>query len=277
MNKKILKIIFTGLLLINVNIANACTIFMANDGRHVWIGNNEDESVNMKYRFWYFPKKTGSYGYMSWSEIYAGYENVMYKYPQGGLNEYGLFMDYTAIDDIPVIKNPKRTDRDEEVVNDILRTCKTVEEALQFISKFNLIKLSGAQLFIGDATGNYATVHGNYVIKRNTPCFALTNYSINNGHTERCWRRETATDYLQKGNPFTLKSITEILSKTVQKHTTNDDIATNYSMAINLKEQKIVLFLKQDFSKKIHVSLSKQLKKGKHFEDLSSYSQPGKK
>ncbi|BFM44592.1 hypothetical protein CFS9_32330 [Flavobacterium sp. CFS9] len=271
MRQKISKIsLVLILLLTHTNFTNACTIFMANDSKHVWIGNNEDESVNMKYRFWYFKKSKKNYGYMSWSELHPTYESIMYQYPQGGLNEYGLFMDYTAIDEIPVIRNFQKTDREKEVINDILRTCKTVDEALRYINGFNLIKLSAAQLFIGDATGDYATVHGNYIVRKTTPCFALTNYSINNNHTQHCWRRETAYHYLQKEKKFDLTDITQILSKTAQKPQPGDDIATNYSMAIDLKKQKIYLYLKRDYTRKIVISLSKQLKKNMFFEDLGN-------
>jgi len=265
------KIVLTLVLLTNTIITDACTIFMANDRKHIWIGNNEDESFNMQYRFWYFPKVKNSFGYMSWSELHPTYDSVMYKYPQGGLNEYGLFIDYTAIDEIPVIRDIQKKDREEEVVNDLLRTCKTVEEALQYLRQFNLIKLSAAQLFIGDAAGDYATVHGNYVVKKSSRNFALTNYSINNGYTQHCWRREAANHYLNKEGRFKLKDITNILSKTAQQAQSGDDIVTNYSMAVDLKKKKIYLYLKRDYTKCITISLSKQLKKGKHYQDLASF------
>ncbi|WP_243860551.1 hypothetical protein [Flavobacterium poyangense] len=250
---------------------SACTIFMANDGKHVWIGNNEDESTTMKYRLWYFPKQKQAYGYMTWSELYPQHEADMYKYPQGGMNEHGLFMDYTAINEIPVILNPSKKNREEEVVNDLLKNCKTVEEALRFISQFNLVKLAGAQLFIGDATGDYATVHGNYVVQKSAPCFALTNYSINNGHTESCWRREAATSYMSNTTAFQLKDITAILSKTAQRPVPSDNIVTNYSIAIDLKKKEINLFFKRNFNHKVSISLDRELKKGKHFIDMVTY------
>ncbi|MBK1896273.1 carcinine hydrolase/isopenicillin-N N-acyltransferase family protein [Chryseobacterium paridis] len=247
----------------------ACTIFMANDGKNIWIGNNEDESPEMEYRLWYFPKENKSFGYMLWSEKHKEYQSLMWQYPQGGLNEYGLFMDYTAIDNIPVTIDPLKKTREEEVVNDILKSCKTVEEALNYINQFNLVKLSGAQLFIGDATGNYATVHGNYIVKKNERNFSLTNYCIANGHKESCWRRETAYSRLTTFKSYNKNNVSGILQEAAQKWPS--DIVTNYSMAINIKKQEIILYYKNDFKTPRLISLSEELKKGKHAKDIDTY------
>ncbi|WP_261511985.1 carcinine hydrolase/isopenicillin-N N-acyltransferase family protein [Chryseobacterium paludis] len=261
-------IIFS-LFFFSVSFLKACTIFMANDGKQVWIGNNEDESPDMNYRFWYFPEENNSFGYMLWSEKHEGYDPVMWQYPQGGLNEYGLFLDYTAIDNIPVIADPSKKTREQEVVNDILKTCKTVKEALMFINQFNLIKLSGAQLFIGDATGNYATVHGNYVIKKTDRNFTLTNYCIANGHKEACWRRETAYSKLDTFKHYNKNNISDILKESSQKWP--GDVVTNYSMVVNLKNREMILYYKNDFKTPRIINLTEELKKGKHSKDITAY------
>ncbi len=248
---------------------SACTIFLANDGKKVWIGNNEDESADMSYRFWYFPKEHHTPGYMLWSEKHEGYDSLMWQYPQGGMNDYGLFMDYTAIDDIPVNRDPAKQDREQEVVNDILKSCKTVQEALQFISSFNLVKLSGAQLFIADDSGDYATVHGNYVVRKSEQNFSLTNYCIAKGHQEACWRRETATTQLAKDKTFRRQDITSLLQQTAQKWP--GDVITNYSMAIDLQRREMTLYYKGDFSTPVTISLDKALQQGKHYKDINDY------
>jgi hypothetical protein len=42
MIQNLLKLIILNLLLLNSYSTTACTIFMANDGQNVWVGNNED-------------------------------------------------------------------------------------------------------------------------------------------------------------------------------------------------------------------------------------------
>lgn len=255
----------------SLQASNACTIFIANDGKHVWIGNNEDEAPSLNYRLWYFPALKKSYGYMIWTELSSDEKinSLMYKNPQGGMNTKGLFVDYTAIDDIPATRDPKKKDRETEVATDILKQCKTVDEALKLISQFNLVRLTGAQLFISDASGDYATVHGSYVVRRKTKNFALTNYSINNNHHEACWRRDLADEYLTKDKTYHLQDIVEILQKTAQKKPSN--LVSNYAMAAELKEKTIHLYYKNDFDVPVVISLNEELKKGKHFQDMQAY------
>jgi hypothetical protein len=102
----ILKYVLIGFIYTNTFIVNACTVFMANDGQNVWIGNNEDEVQSTKYRMWFYPAKKTSYGYAIWTDLNIkllssiNLKMLSYLIPQGGINEHGLFMDYTAIDEI---------------------------------------------------------------------------------------------------------------------------------------------------------------------------------
>lgn len=269
--KNLLKCCFVSFFLTNTILVNACTIFMANDGQNVWIGNNEDELQNVKYRMWFYPAKSNNYGCAIWTELSFGklLNGFSYLNPQGGLNEFGLFMDFTAIDQISVVKDDQKKNRKKQVVTDILKKCKTVDEALTYINQYNLIKLTKAQLFIGDASGNYATVTGGYVVRKTDNSFALTNYCINKGHKEACYRRDVATHYLNSTTTFQLNDITNILEKSTQKLPNN--LISNYSMAVNLKTSTIYLYYKNDFTTVSTLILSEELKKGKHHKDVQDY------
>ena len=271
MKQKIIKTVLVFVMLTNTIIVNACTIFMANDGQNVWIGNNEDELQNVKYRMWFYPAKSNNYGYSIWTELSFGklLNGFSYLNPQGGLNEFGLFMDFTAIDKISIVKDDQKKERKKQVVTDILKKCKTVDEALTYIRKYNLVKLTNAQLFIGDASGNYATVTGGYIVRKTDNSFALTNYCINNGHKEACHRRDVATHYLNSTTTFQLTDITNILEKSTQKLPNN--LISNYSMAVNLKTSTIYLYYKNDFTTVSTLNLSEELKKVKHHKDIENY------
>ncbi len=261
------KYVFISFIFTNTLIVNACSVFMANDGENVWIGNNEDEIQTTKYRMWFYPAKKNSYGYAIWTDL--NLKVLSYLNPQGGLNEFGLFIDFTAIDEAEILIDPTKPDRKKQVVTDVLKKCKTVEEALAFLCKYNLVKIKNAQLFIGDASGNYATVHGGYTVKKTENNFALTNYCIKNGHKEACHRRDVATQYLSTSTTFQLNDITNILEKATQKLPNNN--ITNYSMAVNLKTSIIYLYYKHDFSTVSTISLADELKKGKHHKDIVDY------
>jgi tetratricopeptide (TPR) repeat protein len=269
--KNLLKYVFAGYFLTNALLANACTLFMANDGQNVWVGNNEDEVPTTKYRMWFYPARKASYGYAIWTDLNFGklLNGLSYLNPQGGLNEFGLFMDYTAINEIAIVKDDQKKDRKKQVVTEILKTCKTVDEALAVLNKYNLVKIKYAQLFIADATGNYATVTGGYVVRKTDKSFALTNYRINNGYQEACHRRDVATHYLNSTNTYQLNDIRNILEKSTQKLPNN--LISNYSMAVNLKTSTIYLYYKNDFTTVSTMTLSQELKKGKHHRDIQEY------
>jgi tetratricopeptide (TPR) repeat protein len=271
MIQKIFKAVLVCFLLTNTFIVNACTIFMANDGQNVWVGNNEDELQNVKYRIWFYPAKSTNYGYSIWTELSFGklLNGFSYLNPQGGLNEFGLFMDFTAIDKVSLVIDNQKKDRKKQVVTDILKKCKTVDEALNYLNKYNLVKLLNAQLFIGDASGNYATVTGGYIVRKTDNSFALTNYCIDKGHKEACHRRDVATHYLNSTTTFQLNDITNILEKSTQKLPNN--LISNYSMAVNLKTITIYLYHKNDFTTVSTLTLSEELKKGKHHKDIHDF------
>lgn len=267
--KKVIQVLLVCFIATNALIVNACAVFMANDGQNVWIGNNEDELQTTKYRMWFYPAKKTSFGYAIWTDLNIKIKALNYLNPQGGLNEHGLFIDFTAIDDIAIVKDVNKKDRKKQVVTDILKKCKTVDEALTFLNQFNLIKIKGAQLFVGDATGNYATVTGGYVVRKTENSFALTNYCIDKDYKRPCHRRDVATQYLSATKTFDLENIKNILEKSAQKLPNN--LISNYSMAVNLKTSTIHLYYKQDFTTVSIISLSEELKKGKHHKDIVDY------
>ncbi len=269
MKQSLLKLFLVNLFLATIYPVTACTIFMANDGQNVWIGNNEDYLQNTTYRMWFYPAKKADYGYAIWTDLLFVIKRNNYKNPQGGLNEHGLFLDFTAIDEIPIVKDASKKDRTQPVATDILKKCKTVDEALAYLNQFNLIELKLAQLFIGDATGNYATVTGGYVVKKTENSFALTNYCINNGQKKACHRRDVATHYLNDKTTFQLSDITHILEKSAQKFP--NKYTTNLSTAVNLKTRTLNLYYKQDFTTVATISLAEELKKGKHHKDIEKF------
>ena len=77
------------------NAADACTAFCALDATgRVLVGNNEDYN-NPRTKIRFIPAEPGSYGRM-----YVGFDDL---WPQGGMNERGLWFDGFAT---PAVKLP---------------------------------------------------------------------------------------------------------------------------------------------------------------------------
>jgi len=264
------KIFYLFLVLIAISLQNAdcCTIFIANDGKNIWVGNNEDDSPSKNYRLWFVPSKVqNENGYIVWAGILKGLaENISHKFPEGGMNEYGLFIDAAALPEkIMIKKDASKKDWKGYVIKDVLKSCKTVQEALSFLSKYNLVEQEKAQIFVADATGNYAIVHANYVLKKETTNFALTNYCLNDEKQNLCWRRNIVSNLLKEKKEFDLTYIKHILEKSAQTDYYNK---TNYSIAADLKNVSIHLFQKRDFSADKTLDIKEELRKGERSEDL---------
>ena len=267
---KFLRTLLLFLCISSLSVPNAvsCTIFIANDNKNVWVGNNEDDSPNKNYRLWFEPSKTkNENGYIIWAGILKGLvEKISHKFPEGGINEQGLFIDAAALPEkILIKKDASKKDWNGYVIKDILKKCKTVQEALVFLNQYNLVEQEKAQIFIADASGDYAIIHANYVIKKESNNFALTNYCLTDGKEHFCWRRNIVTDMLSTKAEYGLNDICTILEKSAQTDYFNK---TNYSIVANLKQVKVHLFQKNDFTTSKVLSVKEELLKGERSEDM---------
>jgi len=245
---------FFAVFLIGSIQANACTIFMQQEGNKVLVGNNEDYIPTAKSWLWLRPKTDAANGYILW-----GFQP---KYPEGGMNEKGLFIDAAALPEkIAIVRDPNKPDFNGYITEKILRECSSVEQAIALVSRYNLTWQEKAQIMIVDKSGDYAVIHANYIIRKSANTFALTNYSLG-GPTKSdftCWRRNTVEEEL-KNNHFSVTLFRNILAKTAQ---TEPDNATVYSQVCDLKSGIIYLYQKHNFNQVATLSLLKILQTGR--------------
>lgn len=225
----------------------ACTIFIGSNDQSTFVGNNEDYTPSVNTFLWIRPRQQGRYGYIFW-----GFEE---KYPEGGMNDKGLFMDAAALSQKIVLeRNPLKPDFNGYLTETILRQCSTVEEVITLVKKYNLTWQEKAQILVADRSGDYAIIHANYIVRKTTSIFVLTNYSLRDPAAKdfSCWRRNTAYKYLS-GPDLSVAQFREILSKTAQ---TEPDNATVYSQVCDLRKGIIYLYRLHDFSVADTINLS---------------------
>jgi predicted choloylglycine hydrolase len=243
---------FTALLICSIQ-ADACTIFMQYDGSKVLVGNNEDYIPTAKSWLWIRPSTEVAKGYVLW-----GFQQ---KYPEGGMNEKGLFIDAAALPEkIAIIRDPNKPDFNGYITEKILQECSSVEQAVALVSRYNLTWQEKAQIMVVDRSGDYAVIHANYIIRKSTNTFVLTNYSIGGSAKTNftCWRRNTVEEEL-KENPFSVTLFRNTLAKTAQ---TEPDNATVYSQVCDLESGTIYLYQKHNFNEVATLSLLKCFEKG---------------
>ncbi|QNL51921.1 acyl-CoA--6-aminopenicillanic acid acyl-transferase [Olivibacter sp. SDN3] len=249
------------LLLVNQYKAKACTIFISCDKNAVLVGNNEDYRPGTPTYLWSRAKAGGKFGYVFW-----GFEE---QYPEGGMNEHGLFFDAAALPEpIPISRDPAKPDFEAYLVEPVLSKCRTVSEAIAFIQQYNLTWQEKAQIMIADKSGDYAIIHANYIIRSEAPVFALTNYALKaeQPSTFNCWRQQTAYQLLNHQAP-TVDLMKETLCQTAQR---SSDNATLYSQICDLKQGVIHLFQQHDFSKQVKIKLEDYLSKGSRDVPIAS-------
>ena len=239
-----------------------CTVFYAASGDLAFAGNNED-SFNPLTRAWFIPASDGCYG-----RVYFGYDN---RWPQGGMNDKGLFFDglyvpYEALD-ISALP-PAYPNGASTMPDDVIATSATVDEALAFFEQYRRDGLETGQLFFGDKTGNSAIVEGNAIIRKKGPYQIATNFrqSEASGPPYVDRRYNAADEHLSQVDSYSVELFRQILDATHQDHYTQ----TLFSQVYDLKSGLIYLYLFHDYQNVTILNLDDELAKGPHMVSIAS-------
>jgi len=209
-----------------------CTIFyIAKDG---WIlaGNNEDWK-DPYTKCWVYPSSSTTNGWIKF-----GFGNG---YPQGGVNEHGLFWDGTACAylEMPISEKNKQK-YPGPVMQKIMEECATLEDAKSVLEQYFCEDQYKAQYLIGDSTGASMIVEGDHIIMKTGDFQVLTNFYPS--HPELggypCWRYERAVSILESSDTASPFLVGSVLSATHQE----GPYPTQYSNIYDLKNKMIYLF-----------------------------------
>lgn len=239
-------VIFTFVVLLGVVSSTtlwSCTIFCARDQHgQVWAGNNED--------FYYFDfttwirvrPKTDS----TLSFLYFGYANT--PFPQGGVNEAGLFYDGNAVEATP----PKSEDNkipfpengEHAMLLFILGHCKTVPEAIELFRRYETPWMASAQINLADRQGNMGIVTADSAWLTAGNFQVSTNYNLAHDDEDykRCWRYPIAHSMLSSSEPD-FELMTKICDSTSQRK----GAITIYSNVHNLTTGEMWLYYSWDY------------------------------
>jgi Acyl-coenzyme A:6-aminopenicillanic acid acyl-transferase len=221
------------LMLISGFTSLACTGFYINRDGKIYAGNNEDYK-NPNTKMWIIPGENENYG-----RIYFGFDNY---YPQGGINEKGLFFDGFATQPFPVTISEKKLNYKNEFISiiqdEILSTCSNVDEVISFLNKYNLDISERAMLFFGDAYGNSIIVEGDSILRKDKDFQVVTNFYQSQTNEVTCRRFRTATDMLSSNKNISVDYCRDILDSTHAE----GEISTFYSQVYDIKNMKIYIY-----------------------------------
>ncbi len=248
----LLSILFTG------NQLYSCTIFYVIKDNKILAGNNEDWEDPYS-KMWFYPPENNKHGWIKF-----GWGSG---FPQGGMNDQGLFWDGTAG---PYLAMPFSEVHKEKypgpLMQKVIEECANIEEALEVFAEYYCQDQYKAQYIVGDSSGNSIIVEGDNIIPIQGNYQVLTNFYLSHpdlgGYP--CWRYETATDMLSGNYDLTTYFIGSILDATHQE----GKYPTQYSNIYDLKNCLIYLFYFHNYEEFIIIDLTEELEKGYRSFDI---------
>jgi len=242
----------------------SCTIFTVKTNDNFYFCNNEDWTLLDPIAA-VEPKSPNSYGF-----IVFGWDSYYPAYPQGGVNEKGLCLDW-AIQPKQNYKNdPKKKNLNEDLTVKILKNCATVDEAVNLINQYNYSQFGEEHLLIADRNNKsciieYNNGHMEFIfIKSNYQL--ITNFNTSNPQSGYfpCTRYNAVKKLLEQTKITSIDNIIKILDASQMK----SPYQTVNSYIIDIKNLKIEVFYKHNFTKSRKIDILKELKKGRHIIKL---------
>lgn len=256
-----------------------CTNFAASCNGIVLFGNSEDSSENHPLYnnpdgtvIWILPASAENYGMMQIGWYWQG-THISY---QGGINEFGLCYDSTAIPEINLNDHPEKpyNSQNSYIWRDILGKCRNITEAIDYINQFNF-KQMGYQIFLTDITGDAVILSPNYAGELN-----FTHKGTSNGHLAQtnfnrihpeshygaypCPRYQMCSNLLS--DVISEDNLTIDYFKTILDavHQNSVDSYTPYSNLFNPINQMAYFYYASQFSETVQLNLTYELSLGTH-------------
>lgn len=236
-----------------------CTAFLVCGGGEVLMGNNED-FWDPNVRIWFVPAEEGRLG-----RVYLGYENL---FPQGGMNEAGLAFDGFATERYPMRKQEGKEVFEGNLIDEVMATCSTVEEAVAFLTRYDLRRLENAMLMFCDRTGDSVIVEGDELLRKEGSFQVVTNFYQSRQENDRamCPRFDAAVGKLEAAKTVDLALCRRVLAATAQE----TGAPTQYSNVLDLKRGLVNLYHFHNFEEVVVFDLAEELRRGEHVVEVPS-------
>jgi hypothetical protein len=251
--------ILAGFILAAAAPGHACTIFTLVRNGVVLVGNNEDYH-NPDTRMWFVPSDGKTYGV-----VFFGYDNLNGRrlFPQGGMNDRGLFFDANALSFKEVRSGRGRPVFDGDLMAAVLKTCATVREAVAMIGRYDFSEgFSRGQFQLADASGDAVVLEGDASIPIRDGVLVSTNFrQSDNPGGAGCHRFNPARRLLAAAPEATVDACLDVLETTAW-------MTTQYSQVFDLRNRVVHLYHFHDFARPLVVDVEAELRKGAHVVNI---------
>ncbi len=236
-----------------------CTGIYYADGGVVLAGNNEDY-WRPDTRMWTVPGEDGKNG-----RIYFGFADM---FPQGGVNEKGLFFDGFATFSLPVKGQAGKETYRGNLIDKAMADCGSVAEVVSLFENYDLSFLSTAMLMFGDKHGDSVIIEGEHMIRKQGSHQVVTNFYQSRMRPENynCARFETANQIIEANPQIDIDVMRRALAAT---HIERDS-PTQYSNIYDLTNGKIYLYHFHNYENVVVLDMKEELGKGKRVVEIAS-------
>lgn len=250
--KTLIVIIICIIFLIISIPVSACTVFNATSGENTLIGNNEDWTDKNTY-VWFESQENNEYG-----AIYFGFQNM---WPQGGMNDQGLFFDWVMSGNTVTRLKPShdRLNFNGNLSAEIMKKCSNIDEVLSMYEKYNQPAFGYCKAMYVDNSGDSAIIGWDYQndkisVDRKKGSYQLLGYGA----------VFLQNVFMNNKYNVTIESFNNMISMAQQGDLT---VYSNIYDPVNLE---IYVYHMHDFNKVIKFNLKDELKKGDHSYKISS-------
>jgi len=245
----------------------ACTIFNSNKGDSILVGNNEDRNVRTT-KVWFSPPSPNKHGWIGF-----GFNTSYPNYPEGGMNDQGLFFDWAALRQRSDVVFPSEKPNFMRYAPvKILEECATIEDVIELYQKYNEPIFTRAHIMWVDSIGNSAIIEWGKndlsIIRKDGHFQVMTNFNVTDQNLTGgypCRRHNTASQMLQD-NGATIDVFRSILNAVHQE----GSYPTQYSNIYNLQNRIIYVYHYHNYNSVIKFDLTDELGKGFHSYELPS-------
>ena len=254
---KILYILMIFILL--AGSAFACSMFTKTVDGKTLIANNEDWNDPNTY-VWFEPGEGNEYDCM-----FVGYENL---FPQGGLNEAGLYFDGFATAPKPIKKSLDKPLFDGWLNSHVMKTCATIDEVISIFDEFNLQFLERAMFMFVDKTGDAVIIEGDEYIRKKGDSQIVTNFYqslVPEGMEYPCERYNMLVPMMQECEV----SVADFRKALAAVHA-EGEYPTIYSNIIDPNALVMFLYHFHNFENVAVIDMKEEMAKGYHVVEMST-------
>jgi len=243
-----------------------CTIIYASDDSTVLAGNNEDYKSPFG-TIWFLPAENGKFG-----RVYFGWKSNGRHFPQGGMNEQGLFYDGATAENVVVPPDSSKPRYHTNLIFKAMEECSTVEEVLQLFEHYDVSGTWNGHYLVGDRFSNSAIIEPQTVIRKKGRYQIVTNFFQSKVRPENITetRYRMTAEIFDKSEEISIDLFRHILNAVHWEEYSGSMTVTLYSYICDLKKGDIYIYHFHNFEDVVKINLQDELKKGERAQSIVS-------